>query len=186
MDWDSRSVHADVSPTPGGSHTSDDADSGREHVMEFVSGELIPQGGGDNIPLMRTPLVLGRRESCDVCLQFPNISGKHCELAFKDGFWVVRDLNSTNGIKVNGERVLKKLVLPGDTVTIGKRTYTIQYALTRRASEMELEEEMEDMLDRPLLEKAGLEKPKEKRPRKPGAAWPDVPLSFDDDDDDDD
>lgn len=185
MDWEPRFAHAGASPSPRGNHISDDADSGREHVMDFVSGELVPQGGGDNIPLLRTPLVLGRRESCDVSLQFPNISGRHCELTFKDGFWVVRDLNSTNGIKVNGERVLKKLVLPGDTLTIGKRTYTIQYALTRRASEMELEEEMEDMLDRPLLEKAGLEKPKDKQSRKSSAEWPTAPMTFDDDDDDD-
>src|SRR5690242_4720000 len=120
MHRDHRSAHAGATPSPRGGHTSGGADSGREHVMEFVSGELIPQGGGDNIPLMRTPLVLGRRESCDVCLQFPNVSGRHCELSFKDGFWVVRDLNSTNGIKVNGERVLRKMLLPGETLTIGK------------------------------------------------------------------
>ena len=33
-----------------------------------TNGELIPVGGGDNIPLLRSPLTIGRRESCDVCL----------------------------------------------------------------------------------------------------------------------
>ena len=50
-------------------------------------------------------MTLGRRESCDVPLQFPNISGVHCELSFRDGYWSIKDLNSTNGIKVNGMRV---------------------------------------------------------------------------------
>ena len=55
------------------------------------NGELIPQGGGDNVPLARSPLTLGRRESCDVCLPFPTLSGKHCELTFKEGHWIALD-----------------------------------------------------------------------------------------------
>ena len=53
--------------------------------MHKINGELIPIGGGDSIPLTRSPLVLGRRESCDISLQFPNISGAHCELPYKEG-----------------------------------------------------------------------------------------------------
>src|SRR5688572_5818812 len=66
-----------------------------------VHGHLVPVGGGDNIPLIRSVMTLGRRDSCDICLRFPNISGRHCELSFREGYWFVRDLNSTNGIKVN-------------------------------------------------------------------------------------
>ena len=80
-------------------------------------GELVPVGGGDPIPLRRGVMTIGRRESCDICLKFPNISGLHCELAYKDaGFWQVRDLGSTNGIKVNGERVLNRPLRPGDEI----------------------------------------------------------------------
>jgi len=51
-------------------------------------------------------LTVGRRDSCDISLKFPNISGLHCELAYKDaGFWQVRDLGSTNGSWVNDRRV---------------------------------------------------------------------------------
>ena len=39
------------------------------------NGELVPVGGGDPIPLIRPILTLGRRESCDICISFPNISG---------------------------------------------------------------------------------------------------------------
>ena len=68
-------------------------------------GELVPVGGGDPIPLLRSTMKIGRRDSCDICLRFPNISGMHCEFRYKDGYWEIRDLNSTNGIKVNGERL---------------------------------------------------------------------------------
>src|SRR5437868_2029580 len=124
-----------------------------------VHGELIPVGGGDNVPLIRELLTVGRRESCDVSLQFPNISGLHCELNFRNGYWYIRDLNSTNGIKVNGERVWAKLLHPGDEVMIGKRRYTIQYNLPADQRAM-LEEETEDIVSQSLLERAGLEKPK--------------------------
>jgi len=155
-------------------------------------GELIPVGGGDTIPLVREKLVLGRRESCDVCLRFPNVSGKHCELAFKDGFWSVRDLDSTNGIKVNGTKVTKKLLSPGDTLTIAKRSFTIQYTPPVGRSAAQFEEMMEDvegLMDQPLLEKAGLEKPRRHDPMPPGrrgTIQPLRPLTFDDDEDDDD
>src|SRR5438874_5794470 len=104
------------------------------------NGQLIPIGGGDSIPLTRSPLVLGRRESCDICLRFPNISGRHCELMFKDGFWQIRDLNSTNGLKVNEEPVArggKKILAPDDTIRIGKRDYKIQYEPADRLSRIE-------------------------------------------------
>ena len=40
-----------------------------------VKGALIPVGGGDNIPLIKDRVTIGRRESCDVCLRFPNRRG---------------------------------------------------------------------------------------------------------------
>src|SRR5258708_40323673 len=103
-------------------------------MNENVHGELIPVGGGDNVPLLRELLTVGRRESCDICMPFPNISGLHCELSFRNGYWHIRDLNSTNGIKVNGARVGEKALNPGDEISIGKRRYTIQYDLPDRKS----------------------------------------------------
>ena len=124
-------------------------------------GELVPVGGGDPIPLRRGILTVGRRESCDISLRFPNVSGLHCELAYKDaGFWQVRDLGSTNGIKVNGERVLNRPLRPGDEIAIAKRKYKIQYNLTP-AAEAAIEavlSEDENVFSQSLMEKAGLVK----------------------------
>ena len=127
-----------------------------------VQGELVPTGGGDAIPLSRRVMTLGRRESCDICLRFPNISGVHCELSFRDGYWFIRDLGSSNGIKVNGARVLQRPLRPGDEVAISSRRYTIQYNLAPLGLdnlESQLSEE-DDLRGLTLLEKAGLVKPK--------------------------
>jgi adenylate cyclase len=126
-------------------------------------GELVPQGGGDAIPLIREILTVGRRESCDICLRFPNVSGMHAELTFRDGYWYIRDLGSTNGLKVNGTRVQEKLLHPNDVITIAKRKYAIHYELP--AGRRAIEEVEEDILSQSLLEKAGLEKPRRSRSR---------------------
>ncbi len=127
-----------------------------------VHGELQPILGGDSIPLIREILTLGRRDSCDIPLRFPNISGQHAKLMFRNGYWYIRDLNSTNGVKVNGIRVQEKLLHPRDEITIGKRKYRIEYELPadRRALDEVVEE---DIMSQSLLEKAGLERPKANR-----------------------
>ena len=77
-------------------------------------GELTPQGGGDPIPLLKETLTIGRRESCDIVLRFGNVSGQHCQLSLENGYWFVQDNNSQNGTKVNGVRVVRKRLDPGD------------------------------------------------------------------------
>jgi adenylate cyclase len=145
------------------------------------NGELIPVGGGDSIPLVREVLTIGRRESCDICLRFPNISGLHAQLSFQEGYWRVRDLGSTNGIKVNGNRVLEKLLHPNDEISIGKRKFTIEYELP--AGRRALEEVEEDLLGQSLLEKAGLEKPKPPRQQGQHRGFDPADFLLDDDED---
>ena len=71
--------------------------------------------------------VLGRSTSCDIRLDDPNVSRRHAELR-QDGtsYWIV-DLGSTNGVDVNGARVDRVKLEPGDTVTLGE----IQLVFTR-------------------------------------------------------
>ena len=138
-------------------------------MKDEANGELVPSGGGDTIPLLRPVMTLGRRESCDVPLQFPNISGVHCELSFRDGYWTIKDLNSTNGVKVNGMRVQARPLKPGDEIAIAKRRFTIQYVLTPEAQhELEvLLTEDENIFGKSLLEKAGLSSGMPPPPRRP-------------------
>jgi len=91
-------------------------------------GNLLPQGGGDSIPLLKKSLLVGRRESCDVVLRFSNVSAHHCQLTVAGGYWYVRDLKSRNGIKVNGVRVNEKRLDPGDVLSIAKHKYELKYS----------------------------------------------------------
>jgi adenylate cyclase len=143
-------------------------------MKDEVNGELVPLGGGDTIRLLRQVMTLGRRESCDICLQFPNISGIHCELNFRDGYWSIRDCNSTNGVKVNGVRVQNRPLKPGDEISISRRRFTIQYSLTPEAQQTleALLAEDEDMFSKSLLERAGLENSAPPRARPPQGPRP--------------
>lgn len=91
-------------------------------------GELIPVGGGDPIPLLKKKLLIGRRESCDIVLRFANVSAHHCQLFVNNGYWYIRDKQSRNGVKVNGLRVNEKRVDPGDSLTVSKHKYELQYS----------------------------------------------------------
>lgn len=120
------------------------------------NGALVPEGGGSAIPLVREQMRVGRRQSCDIWLNYDNISSYHCDLAFVNGIWQVTDLDSTNGTKVNGNRIQKKKLHPGDKLTIGKRHYRIEYTLPDGLDLDFKDEGEEDIMSKPLLEKAGL------------------------------
>jgi hypothetical protein len=95
------------------------------------NGEFVFEGRDAPYPpfaLVRPHLKLGRRKSCDICLPYPNVSGLHCELVFKRGFWTIRDLNSTNGVLVNGKRITEAVLYPGDRIAIARKHYTIEYS----------------------------------------------------------
>jgi adenylate cyclase len=125
----------------------------------MMYGELVPLGGGDPIPLLKTQLTVGRRESADIVLRFPNVSGAHCELALVDGYWTVTDMRSSNGIKVNGTRVTEQRLQPGDTLSIARHDYEIAYEPARLGAVAATEEKSvtENIFGRSLLESAGLE-----------------------------
>jgi adenylate cyclase len=126
-------------------------------------GELVPQGGGDPVPLLQKKLLVGRRDSCDIALRFPNVSSRHCEMEFVDGYWMVRDLGSSNGTKVNGVRVRAKWVLPGDELAIAKHRFKLDYNVASDAAPPPPLNDEED-LGPSLLEKAGLMRRRAQQP----------------------
>jgi pSer/pThr/pTyr-binding forkhead associated (FHA) protein len=128
-------------------------------MPEGSYGELIPIGGGDPIPLLGPSLVVGRRESADIVLRFPNVSGRHCELVVSEGYWVVRDLGSSNGTKVNGARVSEQRLEPGDTLSVAKHDFEINYVPSRLGASATAADHAPQagLFGRSLLETAGLE-----------------------------
>jgi hypothetical protein len=66
---------------------------------------------------------LGRSRQCDVVLNDPNVSRQHAELRPRGGSWVLTDLGSTNGSRINGHQVERsEVVRPGDEIELGATT----------------------------------------------------------------
>lgn len=68
---------------------------------------------------------IGRHHGCDVVLEDPQVSRRHAQLRFRDGRWIVRDLESRNGTFVNGLRVGRCELRPGDEIVFGSTALTI-------------------------------------------------------------
>ena len=69
--------------------------------------------------------VIGRSRDCDVVLQDQNVSRHHAEIRPSGAKWMVKDLGSTNGVKVNGRRIQGPQSLrPGDTIELGTSRLT--------------------------------------------------------------
>ncbi len=76
--------------------------------------------GGTKIPLEHWENSLGRSKLSDIVINLPFVSKNHAVLAFRRGTWTVTDLNSKNGVEVNGVRIEKQqAVKHGDTISLG-------------------------------------------------------------------
>jgi hypothetical protein len=73
-------------------------------------------------------MTIGRSHDCDLVLDDPNVSRRHAELSREGDGWAVADLGSTNGITVNGSRVRRAVLAPGDAVELGRSrlTYAVE------------------------------------------------------------
>jgi predicted component of type VI protein secretion system len=85
----------------------------------IMKAELVPLNGDPPIPITKDVTVVGRREFCDLQIHFHGLSKRHCVLVKTDGLLVIRDLATTNGTKVNGQRIRWAALLPNDRVTMG-------------------------------------------------------------------
>ena len=79
---------------------------------------LVPGNGDPPIPIVRDVSVVGRHASCDVRIDHEGISHRHCVLVRTDGLLIVRDLISTNGTKVNGQRIRWAALMPKDLLSL--------------------------------------------------------------------
>jgi hypothetical protein len=63
---------------------------------------------------------LGRSRQCDIVLNDPNVSRQHAEIRPRGGSWVITDLGSTNGSRINGRQLEgSEVVRPGDELELG-------------------------------------------------------------------
>ena len=63
-------------------------------------------------------IVLGRSMVCNLAFDSPHLSRKHAEIVREGGGWIIQDLHSRQGLTVNGQRVARQRLAPGDRITL--------------------------------------------------------------------
>lgn len=89
---------------------------------------LVPLDGGTPVEIEKDLIVVGRREDCDVLLDHKSVSKQHCIIVKNEGLLLVRDLGSTNGTRVNGQRVRRAALLPNDQLFIASVRFSVDVA----------------------------------------------------------
>ncbi len=98
---------------------------------------LTEPGAGTEYPLQSHRLVVGRGPDVDVVFEDDHLSRQHAAFELTSDGFQVRDLGSTNGIRVNDKPVEIAALQHGDRVQMGQ--LTLQYVVQDRASHIEFE-----------------------------------------------
>jgi predicted component of type VI protein secretion system len=92
-----------------------------------MPAQLVALNEGPSILLDKGILLIGRHPECDIQIESRKISRRHCCIAQVHDYLIVRDLGSTNGIRINGSRVAEGRLAAGDELTIGNHRYQVAY-----------------------------------------------------------
>ncbi len=96
------------------------ATTGSGLQLEVVDGGQSGLAPGQRVPL-RNPLTIGRSAANNLTLDDDWISGRHLRLRQRNGTWIVEDVGSTNGSRVNGQPLTGATrVRPGDVLDLGR------------------------------------------------------------------
>jgi pSer/pThr/pTyr-binding forkhead associated (FHA) protein len=90
-----------------------------------MRAQLIPVEGGEPIEIIKDMVVVGRKDECDLNLDHKSVSKLHCVIVKTDGLLLVRDLGSTNGTRVNGQRIRRAALLPNDQLNIASVKFRV-------------------------------------------------------------
>jgi pSer/pThr/pTyr-binding forkhead associated (FHA) protein len=90
-----------------------------------MRAQLIPLDGTAPVDIVKDLTLVGRREDCDLRLHHKSISKMHCIIVKTDGLLFLRDLGSTNGTRVNGQRVRRAALLPNDELAIAGHKFRV-------------------------------------------------------------
>jgi pSer/pThr/pTyr-binding forkhead associated (FHA) protein len=84
--------------------------------LQVLSGALT----GQSYELRVDKNTLGRVEDNTIQIADPSVSSHHCEILLRGDDVVIKDLNSTNGTFINGDRIAEMVLKPGQTLRLGQ------------------------------------------------------------------
>jgi pSer/pThr/pTyr-binding forkhead associated (FHA) protein len=99
-----------------------------------MPARLVALGGGPDILVDGTMVLVGRHPACDVRLESCRVSRVHCCLSRNRDEVLVRDLASTNGTWINGCRAYSGRLRPGEQLAIADVRYRLEVDLTQCAA----------------------------------------------------
>lgn len=99
-------------------------------IITFSKGEHE----GKRFEYSSSTVTIGREEDNILCLETGGVSRYHALISCASGNWNISDLNSTNGIKVNGTKTQTSKITDGDIITIGEHSFIVS-GLTEEAPE---------------------------------------------------
>jgi pSer/pThr/pTyr-binding forkhead associated (FHA) protein len=97
-----------------------------------MPAQLVSLSDGPSILVNKPILLIGRHPECDIQIDSRKVSRRHCCVAQVADYLVVRDLGSTNGIRINGVRVLEGKLKESDELTIGGNRYQVTWDVSPR------------------------------------------------------
>ena len=103
-------------------------------AADEMQAQLIPVDGGSPIEITRDSTLVGRKpEVCDLVIDRSSISKIHCLIVKTDGLLFIRDLASTNGTKVNGQKITRGALLPGDELSFASVRFQVHLGPSKSA-----------------------------------------------------
>ena len=124
-----------------------------------MNARLVSLDGGPAIDLVKEMTLIGRNEDADFRINHKSVSKLHCLLVKADGIVLVRDLGSTNGTRVNGQRVRRAALLPNDHIAFANFRYRLKVG-------DDLDEEASELLPEPVASEA-VDDPQDTPPPEP-------------------
>lgn len=107
--------HVDQAVLANDSHATRMGTAGSSSVGRRALGFV-----GEPIALDAGSVLIGRNPECDVRYRSRTLSRRHAQITFEQGSYMIRDLGSHNGVKINGHKIhAPHLLSPGEIITLG-------------------------------------------------------------------
>jgi pSer/pThr/pTyr-binding forkhead associated (FHA) protein len=112
--------------------------SGGRKAFDVIPLRLTLQTSGRSIDVTQPEVVIGRHTEADLRLPLPDVSRRHCRLVYAEGRWQVFDLDSLNGVYVNGYRVKQAYLDEDDTLRVGGFVFDVHVRSEGRPDVLQL------------------------------------------------